>query len=480
MNDRISIFFDRIKDKTVAFFGMGITNTPLAELFLKKGCRVIVCDRNPPEKHESASRLEQLGATLRFGGDYMTGVDADIIFRTPGMRFTAAELDDYRARGVVVTSELELFFDLCPARIIAVTGSSGKTTTVSIIADALCRAGKTVWLGGNIGKPLMPDLEKMTADDWVVCELSSFQLISMRRSPDIAVCTNISPNHLDVHRDMEEYISAKRNIFIHQNAFGRAIFNADCPTASAFAGQQRGAGLTFSRRTMPHWGAYADPDGGIWFSDRGRARRIMDSSEIRIAGTHNVENYLAAICALDGLVEDEIIRETAHLFRGVEHRAEYVRCVDGVTWYNDSIATTPSRTIGGTLSMCSGNMILIAGGYDKKIPFDELGPVICQKVRVLILMGATADKIEAAVRGCREFNGCGIEILRVSSMEEAVSAASERAREGDIVSLSPACAAFDMYQNFEERGRHYKQLVTDLRASSARPGRRLDEVDEDY
>jgi len=480
MSERINTFFERIKGKKIAFFGMGLTNTPLAEMFLRRGFDVTVCDRGFPSMLNGMEKLEQLGAKRKFGCDCMKNVDADIIFRTPGMRFNSIELVEYRARGVVVTSELELFFELCPARIIAVTGSSGKTTTSSIIADALERSGKTVWLGGNIGKPLMPDIEKMTASDWVVCELSSFQLISMRRSPDVAIVTNISPNHLDVHRDMEEYIDAKKNIFIHQQAFGTAIFNADCPTASSFIGEQRGGCMTFSRRAMPHHGAYADPDGEIWFSDHGRARRIMNKSEIRIAGMHNVENYLAAICALDGLVSDEIIRETAHLFRGVEHRAEFVRCLDGVTWYNDSIATTPSRTVGGTLSMCDGRMILIAGGYDKKIPFDELGREICRKVKVLILMGATAGKIEEAVRGCREFVGCGVEIIHAASMEEAVKTAAEKATEGDIVSLSPACAAFGMYQNFEERGKHYKQLVTELGAFSGRGRRAGEEEDESY
>lgn len=479
MNDRINTFFDRIKGKSVAFCGMGITNTPLAEMFLRRGFDVTVCDRDDSDNRQGLEKIEQLGAKLKLGCDYMSGLDADIIFRTPGMRFNSPELEEYRARGAVITSELELFFELCPAQTIAVTGSSGKTTTASIIADALRRGGKRVWLGGNIGKALMPDIEEMTADDWVVCELSSFQLISMRRSPDIAIVTNITPNHLDVHRDMDEYIAAKRNIFTHQQAFGRAIFNADCPIVSSFAGEERGVCLKFSRRQMPHWGAYADSSGDIWFSDRGRPRRIMNISEIRIPGMHNVENYLAAICALDGLVSDDVIRETAHLFRGVEHRAEFVRCLDGVTWYNDSIATTPSRTIGGTLSMCGGQMILIAGGYDKKIPFDELGQVICRKVKLLILMGDTADKIEAAVRGCREFIGCGIEICRVNNMEEAVRLAAERAQDGDVVSLSPACAAFGMYQNFEERGKHYKRLVHELKAFSRR-SMRADEEEEDY
>lgn len=466
MSDRIDTFFDRLKGRSVAFCGMGITNTPLAEMFLRRGFKVTVCDREPLDGREGLERIAQLGAIMRSGCDCMKDLDADIIFRTPGMRFTSPELEEYRSRGVVVTSELEIFFELCPARIIAVTGSSGKTTTASIIADALQRSGSKVWLGGNIGRALMPDIEKMAPDDWVVCELSSFQLISMRCSPDIAVITNITPNHLDMHRDMDEYIAAKRNIFTHQSAFGRLIINADCPTVGSFAGEQRGACLSFSRRQQPHWGAYADRSSDIFFSDRGKSRRIMNISEIRVGGMHNVENYLAAICALDGLVSDEVIRETAHLFRGVEHRAEFVRCLDGVTWYNDSIATTPSRTIGGTLSMCDGQIILIAGGYDKKIPFDELGQVLCRKVKTLILMGDTADKIESAVRGCREYIGCGIEIFRVQSMDEAVRLAAGKAVSGDIVSLSPACAAFGMYQNFEERGRHYKQLVHELKAFS--------------
>lgn len=469
MNESIKTFFDRVAGKSVAFCGVGVTNTPLAEMFIKKGCKVTVCDKRSEDKlGEAATHLRELGATLKLGEDYLKNIDADMIFRTPGMRFYIPELEQYRQAGIAVTSEMELFFDLCPARIIGITGSNGKTTTSTVISKILETDGKKVWLGGNIGKALMPDIESMSADDFVVVELSSFQLISMRRSPDIALITNISPNHLDMHKDMEEYIEAKRNIFTHQSAFGKVVFNADCPIVGGFIGQQRGSCVTFSRRQQPWWGSYVDPDGEIWFSDRGKVRRIMNKSDIRIPGMHNVENYMAAIAVTESFVDNSSIVDTARVFGGVEHRAEFVRCVDGVSYYNDSIATTPSRCISGTLSLYDRPIIMIAGGYDKKIPFDDLGPVVCSKVKTLILMGVTADKIEAAVRGCREFADSGVEIVRVSSMEEAVNAARERAQDGDIVSLSPACASFDMYPNFETRGEHFKKLVGALRSTAPR------------
>ena len=468
-NSAAELFFPKVKGKKIAFCGAGVTNTPMVEMFINKGCEVTVCDKRTADKlGEVADRFRALGAKLKLGDDYLQGIDADIIFRTPGMRFYIPELEQYRASGVVVTSELEVFLDICPAHIIGITGSNGKTTTSSIIAEILRADGKKVWLGGNIGKALMPDLEKISPDDWVVVEMSSFQLISMRRSPDIALITNLSPNHLDMHKDMEEYVESKRNIYTHQTAFGRVVFNADCPIVSGFIGQQRGECLTFSRRKLPHWGSFVDDKGDIWMSDRGSVRRIMNRSDIRIPGMHNVENYLAAIAVVEGYVSDEAIVETAHLFSGVEHRAEFVRCLDGVSYYNDSIATTPARCICGTLSLYDRRIIMIAGGYDKKIPFDELGPVVCDKVSTLILMGVTADKIEAAVRGSRGFLDSGVKMIRVSSMEEAVNAARDAAVDGDIVSLSPACASFDMYPNFEARGRHFKELVNALRPRKQR------------
>lgn len=467
MDNNINNFFEKLRGKKIALCGVGVTNTPLAEMLIKKGCHVTVCDKRSADKlGEVAEHLTSLGANLKLGPDYLEGLDVDVIFRTPGMRFYLPELDAYRKKGVAIISEMEVFFDLCPSNIIAITGSDGKTTTSTVISEILKEDGKTVWLGGNIGKALLPDIEQMKPEDWIVVELSSFQLISMRRSPDIAIVTNVSPNHLDMHKDMKEYVDAKRNIYRHQSGFGRLIVNADCPIASTFADGARGGCLRFSRESMPSWGAYCGSDGAIWFSDRGVSRKIMRSSDIKIPGMHNVENYLAAICAVAGIVKDESIVNVAKRFSGVSHRAELVRELDGVSWYNDSIATTPARTIKGTLSLWQQRIILIAGGYDKKIPFDEMGPAVCDKVKTLILLGVTADKIEKAVREYRDFRTSGVEIIRVADMAEAVKVAQEKAEKGDIVSLSPACASFDMYPNFEARGEHFCELVNALESKN--------------
>lgn len=463
MNTGIDGFFKRLSGKSVALLGAGVTNTPIARMLLEKGISVTVCDRRSAEKlGDICDEFTKLGAKLKLGEGYLRGLDADVIFRTPGMRFYLPELNEYRKNGVVVTSEMEVFFDICPATVIGVTGSNGKTTTSSVIADMLTRAGKTVWLGGNIGKALLPDVTRMKPDDFVVAELSSFQLISMRRSPDIAVMTNLSPNHLDMHKDMAEYTNSKRNIYLHQSAFDRLVVNSDCHIVSKFAGEARGEVLTFSRREAPFYGAYADEGGDILFYNHGERRRIMNKSDIKIPGMHNVENYLAAITALAGIVSDDEIRETAREFGGVKHRAELIREADGVRYYNDSIATTPARTITGMLSLFNQKLILIAGGYDKKIPFDELGEPLCRRVKTLILMGVTADKIEDAVKSAASYGEGNPEIMRVESMEQAVAAARAAAQPGDIVALSPACASFDMYQNFEARGEHFKQLVESL------------------
>ena len=453
-------FFEGLRGKSVALCGVGVTNTPIARMLLERGVGVTVCDRRAADQLGGLpEEFAALGAKLKLGEDYLTGLQVDVIFRTPGMKFHTPELEEYRRRGIAVTSEMEVFFDICPAKIIAITGSNGKTTTSSVIADILEKAGKRVWLGGNIGKALLPDIYHMAPEDYAVVELSSFQLISMRRSPDVAVVTNLSPNHLDMHKDMQEYIDAKRNIYLHQSAFDRLVVNADCPITSGFAQEARGALMTFSRAKQPYWGAYADENGDILFSDRGEIRRVMNASEIKIPGMHNVENYLAAICAVQGVADDEAILATARSFGGVPHRAQLIRTVDGVSYYNDSIATTPARTITGMLSLFPQKIILIAGGYDKKIPFDGLGEPLCRKVKTLILMGATADKIETVVRSAGEYAASGLNIIRVENMEQAVAIARENAEDGDIVALSPACASFDMYPNFEARGNHFREIV---------------------
>ncbi len=451
-------FFRQVAGKSVTFCGIGRSHMPLIAMFQQAGASVSARDKRPFEQlGENGEALRSLGVKLILGEDYLQGLTEDIVFRTPGMRYHLPQLEEARRRGAAVTSEMELFFKLCPCKIYAVTGSDGKTTTTSIIAELLKAQGKKVHLGGNIGKPLLPEIASIAPEDVAVVELSSFQLISMRESPDVAVVTNLSPNHLDVHKDMQEYIDAKKNILLHQDAFSRTVLNAGNEITAAFAPDVRGDCWMFRRGGPVERGVWCD--GETIYVGRDP---LMPVSQIRIPGWHNVENYLAAIAAVWGDVAPETIRRVAAEFSGVEHRAEFVRELGGVRYYNDSIATSPTRVISGMLSLFPQKILLIAGGYDKHIPFEPLGPVVCEKVKTLILLGNTAQKIEDAVKAAENYReGCP-EILRVETMEQAVEAAAAHAQPGDIVSLSPACAAFDLYPNFEVRGRHYKKLVNGL------------------
>lgn len=462
MYDKALKFFESVKGKKIALCGIGRSNLPLIKLLKKYGAEVTACDRREYDKlDEFAPLAEHLGASLSLGEDYLKSLNADIVFRTPGMRYYLPELVAMKEKGVVITSEMEVFFDICPCKIIAITGSDGKTTTTSIIAQMLKKAGKTVHLGGNIGKPLLPDIESISKDDYAVVELSSFQLISMRQSPDISVVTNIAPNHLDVHKDMQEYIDSKKNIIAHQNAFSKTVLNCDNEITNSFKSDVRGECAEFSSKKSVFNGAYFK-DGAIYYSDYGTQYKIIDIKDIAIPGMHNVENYMAAISAVWGIADVDTIRFVAKNFSGVAHRAEFVRELNGVKYYNDSIASSPTRTACGTLSLYDFKITLIAGGYDKNLDYSELGEIICSKVKTLILMGNTADKILNAVKSAPSYNENDIKILRVSDMSKAVKAAFENTQSGDIVSMSPASASFDLYKNFEERGNHFKELVNAL------------------
>lgn len=463
MDNRIYNFLTSLKDKKISLIGIGRSNLPLVKLFCEYGAKVTACDKRTLEKlGNDAVLAREYGAELSLGDNYLDNIDADIVLRTPGMKFYCDELVYLRNKGICVTSEMELFFDLCPCKIIAVTGSDGKTTTTTIISELLKKTGKTVHLGGNIGTPLLPRIQQINADDVAVVELSSFQLISMRKSPDVAVVTNIEPNHLDIHKDMQEYVEAKKNVILHQNAFSKAVLNLDNTLSDSFSEDVRGVLSKFSRKSKVYNGCYLE-DNSIIYSDFGKEIPVMDVSNIRIPGMHNAENYMAAICAVWGIVDVETIISVANSFSGVEHRAEFVRELDGVKYYNDSIASSPTRTACGTLSLYDEKIILIAGGYDKKLDYTELGNVICKKVKILILLGATADKIDTAVNNSADFADCGIKVFRVESMQEAVEVARREAVSGDIVSMSPASASFDLYKNFEERGNHFKKLVNQLK-----------------
>ena len=453
MHSKFEEYFSSLKDKKIAVLGLGVSNRPLVRLLLEYGCDVTGCDKTTREKLDTeVLELEKLGCELRVGEGYLDGVEADVLFRTPGMHPCNPAIEALRSRGAEVTSEMEVFFEVCPCTILAVTGSDGKTTTTTLISEMLEAAGKTVWLGGNIGTPLLPLVRQMKETDYAVVELSSFQLMDMKRSPARAVITNLAPNHLDIHKDMAEYVEAKTNIFRHQDEQGLLVLNADNAITASF----RGNGTTrfFSRQK----------DADVCVKDGVICRhgeKVLPVVDILIPGVHNVENYMAAIAMVEGLVDDDTIRQVAKTFGGVEHRIELVRVKDGIKFYNDSIASSPSRTIAGLRSFPE-KVILIAGGYDKHIPYDVLGPEICAHVKKLFLGGATGEKIRQAVISCPEYDPESLEIVECGAFEPAVRAAAAAAKEGDVVLMSPASAAFDQFKNFMVRGEFYKKLVKEL------------------
>ena len=441
-------------DRKIAVLGLGVSNRPLVRMLLEAGCHVTGCDRTARESlDQEVLDLETQGCVLKVGEGYLDGLEADLVFRTPGRHPNNPALVALRDGGAEVTSEMEIFFECCPCTILAVTGSDGKTTTTTLVSEMLKAAGKTVWLGGNIGTPLLPLCRQMKEEDFAVVELSSFQLMDMQRSPHVAVVTNLAPNHLDVHKDMEEYIWAKENLFRFQNENDVLILNADNEITAGFKGN--GETKFFSRKKQTN---------GVW-EENGTVYRngkaLMETSDILIPGEHNIENYMAAILAVEGLVEDETIRQVAKTFGGVEHRIELVRIKDGVRYYNDSIASSPTRTIAGLKSFPE-KVLLIAGGYDKHIPYDVLGPEICAHVKKLFLGGATGPQIQAAVENAPEYRpGCP-EIVDCGDFTSAVRAAVAVAQSGDVVLMSPASAAFDQFKNFMVRGDYFKKMIMEL------------------
>ena len=455
MSTQFDTYFQSLRGKRIAVLGLGVSNRPLVQLLLSYGCTVTGCDRTPREKLDAeVLELEKMGCVLKVGEAYLDDLTADIVFRTPGMHPANPALEDLRAQGAEVTSEMEVFFELCPCKTIAVTGSDGKTTTTTLIAEMLKAAGKTVWLGGNIGTPLLPVCDQMQETDFAVVELSSFQLMDMHRSAHICVVTNLAPNHLDVHKDMDEYVDAKKNIFKYQGREDLLILNADNAITAGFVGN--GKTRFFARQGKTDNGICLD--GSILCRD---GVPVLDKNDILLPGEHNVENYMAAILAVEGLVDDGTIRHVAKTFGGVEHRIELVRIKDGVRFYNDSIASSPSRTMAGLRSFDT-KVLLIAGGYDKHIPYDVLGPEICRHVKTVFLNGATAAQIRAAVENAPDYQpGCPA-IVDCADFTDAVMKSAAAAKSGDVVLMSPASAAFDQFRNFMERGKYFKKLIMEL------------------
>lgn len=458
MESALKEYMDGLKGKRVAVIGLGVSNTPLVERLLDAGVEVLACDKRRREEFNGLiESLELRGLEAALGPDYLDHLEgADVIFRTPGLRPDVPQIVRAVEAGAVLTSEMEAFISLCPCRIIAVTGSDGKTTTTTIIAGMLKAAGYRTFVGGNIGNPLLCRVDEIRPDDMVVLELSSFQLLTMRQSPSIAVITNLAPNHLDVHKDMEEYVAAKRNIFAYQDACDKLVLNGDNEITAGFAKEARGQVTLFSRKKSLEQGVYLK-DGMVMYC----GRPVLHQEEIRLPGLHNLENYMAAIAVVEELVPDEVIRDFARTFNGVEHRIELVRELDGVRYYNDSIASSPSRTMAGLRSF-PDKVILIAGGYDKHIPYDELGPEVVKSVKTLLLTGDTAEKIKAAVLAAPGYEPGAPGIVDCADLREAVERARALAEPGDVVILSPASASFDRFKNFMERGNAFKDLVNAL------------------
>ena len=454
-----------IQGKKVAFIGAGVSHKRCIEQFVELGAQVTLCDQKKSIEDfgDYADTLRRLNVALSLGEHYTDGFSGqDIIMRTPGYEYFKPELQAAKAAGAMVTSEVELFFEFCPCEIVAVTGSDGKTTTTTLISKMFEAAGRKVFLGGNIGAALLPQLADVTPDAVAVVELSSFQLISMRRSPKVAVVTNVTPNHLDHHKDMQEYIDAKRNILLWQVPPCRAVLGYENDITRAMQSDCKGEQVWFTRLHETDRGAFLRAsDDTLCYAENGVVTPVLPRAEIKLRGLHNVENLLAAIAAVWGRVPVEAMRQVGSTFTGVEHRIEPVRVLDGVTYYNDSIASSPTRTIAGLRSF-DQKIILIAGGYDKKIPYEPLAPEIIAHVKTLVLMGATGPRIKKAVREHPDFDESKLTILHADNMQHAVELARSAAQPGDVVSLSPASASFDLSPNFEVRGRDYKNIVMQL------------------
>lgn len=461
-NKNLEEFKTYVKGKYVAIMGMGVSNTPLIKYLMDLDANITVFDKKSEEELDK-SLIEEYaiqGVKFSLGENYLKNlVGYDIIFRSPSMRPDIPELEKELDRGAILTSEIEMLIDLCPGKIIGITGSDGKTTTTTLIYKMLEAAGYHCYLGGNIGIPLFAKIDEMRSEDIIVLELSSFQLMTLKKSPQIAVVTNVSPNHLDIHKSYEEYIEAKKNIFKYQDKDGIVVLNYDNDITRDFSLEAKGEVRYFSTRVKLDDGVILD-NNMIKISEDKIRKQIINVDDILLLGAHNIENACTAIAAVKDLVKPEDIVSVLTTFKGVEHRNEFVRLLNGVKWYNDSIGSSPTRTIAGLVSF-KNKVILIAGGYDKHLDYTDMGRYIVDHVKTLVLLGQTKEKIKTATLQEIERRGGNIDlpIIECTSLEEAVNEAYEVASEGDTVFFSPASASFDMFKNFEERGNKYKELV---------------------
>lgn len=459
MKKNFKEFKEFIKNKNVAVVGIGVSNIPLIEFLVELNAKVTAFDKkNSEELEEVISKFSPKGVDFQLGKDYLNNLRGfEVIFKTPSMRIDSEALVAAKEEGAYITSEMEEFVRYCPAKVYGITGSDGKTTTTSVIFRLLKEEGYNAWVGGNIGTPLFTKIEEIKPQDRVVLELSSFQLMTMTDSPDVSLITNLSPNHLDMHKGMNEYVEAKKNIFKYQSKESLLVLNEENDITASMIGEQQGKLYTFSIKEEVAQGAYFK-ENNLYV----KGLKVCNKKEVKLKGMYNIDNLLAAFAATCDEVSIETMRKVAMSFTGVEHRNEFVRELDGVEYYNNSIASSPTRTVASLLSFDSP-VILLAGGYDKNLPFEPLAFEGYEKIKYLILLGATKNKIKAAFDLLKEEKGIEVPIYMVESLEEAVSKAREISIEGDVVALAPACASFDMFPNFEIRGNRFKELVNNLK-----------------
>lgn len=459
VNSKLEEFNNSLKNKKVAVIGLGVSNKPLIEYLYNLGANITVFDNKDEEKIDKKilEQVKKYEINQSFGKNYLSKLKGfDIIFKSPSCRIDLPEIEEEIKNGAKVTSEIELVVELAPCKIIGVTGSDGKTTTTSLIYEILKTKYKC-YLGGNIGIPLFTKIKEMRPEDIVVLELSSFQLMNMKQSPNIAVITNVTPNHLDIHKSYEEYIEAKANILKNQNEEDILVLNYDNEITKKFANNAKSKVIFFSSKEKLSDGVIFD-DKTIKYCEQGLRRHIIKQKDTNLRGIHNAENICAAVAATMSLVSVEEQAKAIKNFTGVEHRIEFVKTINEVKWYNDSIASSPTRTIAG-LNSFDEEIILIAGGYDKHLDYEPIAEPIIKKVKTLILLGQTSNKILGVVQNKLKEKNLVLPIYKTESLEEAVAKAKEHAKPGQIVLFSPASASFDMFKNFEERGKKFKELV---------------------
>lgn len=464
-NERLEEFNRFIEGKKIAIIGIGVSNIPLLDYFYEKNAKVTVFDNRNIEQIDSniIGKMEKYHFECFFGENNLKHLKGfNIIFRSPSCMPFIKEIEEEVKRGAILTSEIEMVLKLTPAKTIGVTGTEGKTTTTSLIYEILNKAGKNCFLGGNIGKPIFTQIKDMRPEDIVILEMSSFQLMNIDISPNVALVTNLYPDHLNVHRSYEEYQEAKKNIFKYQDENGVVVLNNDNDITLSFAKEANGKVIFFSSKAKLQDGyIYDNTDGNIKYCKDGIRRHLVNKNEIKLRGIHNYENICAALAVTSNLVDIETAINTIKEFNGVEHRLEFVKEIDGVKYYNDSIGTSPASTIAG-LNAFDENIILLAGGSDKGLDYKEVGKAIAKKVGTLILCGPTSPKIEEATKNALMDINKTIQIYHTNTLEESVKLAKEKSKLGDIVLLSPASASFDAFKNFAERGEKFKEFVKNL------------------